>query len=61
MEFDSAVLAVHAFPCRMLPVITEGLADVDEKEMDVTILKENVLVMTKDSHVRDLEITILKE
>lgn len=60
MQFDSAVLAVHAFPCRMVPAITEGLVGVDEKEMNVTILKEDVLVMTKDAHVRDLEITILK-
>ncbi len=56
MQFDSGVLAVTAFPCRMPAGVTQPLVEAMPHDLKVTRLEgDGVLLTTTDAHLSELE------
>lgn len=54
VQFDSALLTVSAYPCRM-GVVTGPIADIDQKDAMVTMEQDGAMIMMKDSDMQIVE------
>ena len=58
-KFDSATLAVSAFPCTMGGKLKIARAE-DKERIEVTMLKEELITTVKDPDMPDQPITVFK-